>query len=316
VLGRAIAATQITSVSNILARYGMNIERIDRLSRRLIPEESTGNACVELAVCGDPDNEAPMRADFLAAAQELSIDIAFQRESIFRRNRRLFAFDMDSTLIQGEVIDELARLAGVGEQVSRITEAAMRGELNFDESFTRRVALLKGLPAERVNTLLDGIPLAEGAERLIRTLKLLGYKTAILSGGFTFFARDLQRRMGIDHVHANELEVANGVVTGRVLPPIVNGARKAALLAEIAQAEGVSLEQCVAVGDGANDIPMLNLAGMGIAYRAKPLVREKAGQSISSLGLDGLLYLIGVRDRDLPMHELVRTPNLARPGTE
>jgi len=304
VLGRAITAVQLARVSSILAGFGMNIERIDRLSRRLVPEVSAGKACVEFAVCGDAANEAPMRAEFLAAAQELSIDIAFQRESIFRRNRRLFAFDMDSTLIQGEVIDELARMAGVGEQVSRITESAMRGELNFDESFTRRVALLKGLAAEHVQTLLDSIPLAEGAERLVRTLKLLGYKTAILSGGFTFFAHHLQERLGIDYVHANHLEIENGAVTGRVIPPIMNGARKAEKLAEIAHAEGFALDQCVAVGDGANDIPMLNLAGMGIAYRAKPLVREKAGQSISSLGLDGLLYLIGVRDRDLPMPEL------------
>ena len=210
---------------------------------------------------------------------------------------------MDSTLIQGEVIDELARLAGVGDQVSRITEAAMRGELNFDESFTQRVGLLKGLPEERVYSLLDTIPLAEGAERLIRMLKLLGYKTAILSGGFNFFARLLQQRLGIDFVHSNELEIADGMVTGRVVKPIINGARKAALLEEIAAREGISLEQVVAVGDGANDIPMLSLAGMGIAYRAKPLVRQKADQSISSLGLDGLLYLLGVRDRDLLPHE-------------
>ena len=184
----------------------------------------------------------PHAAEFLGVAQELSIDVAFQRESIFRRNRRLFAFDMDSTLIQGEVIDELAKMAGVGEQVARITEAAMRGEVKFNESFTRRVALLKGLPAERVFGLLDAIPLAM-AERLIRTLKLLGYKTAILSGGFMFFARLLQERLGIDYVHSNELEIAEGVVTGRVVPPIVNGDRKAALLEEIAEREGISLEQ-------------------------------------------------------------------------
>jgi len=191
----------------------------------------------------------------------------------------------------------------VGEQVSAITRAAMRGELDFDESFTRRLALLKGLPEKHVHGLLHNIPLAEGAERLIRTLRLLGYKTAILSGGFTFFARALQERLGIDYIHSNELEIAEGVVTGRVVPPIMNGARKAALLAEIAGREGISLEQVVAVGDGANDIPMLNLAGMGIAYRAKPLVRERADQSISFLGLDGLLYLLGVRDRDLKPHE-------------
>jgi len=303
VLGRSIAAGDLARVTAIIAAHDMNIIRIDRLSSQLSTEDSPADACVELAVSGEVSSEPLMRAEFLAAAQELSIDIAFQRESIFRRNRRLFAFDMDSTLIQGEVIDELAKLAGVGDQVSRITEAAMRGELNFDESFTRRVALLKGLPAERVYALLDTIPLAEGAERLIRTLRLLGYKTAILSGGFTFFAHHLQQRLGIDYVHANELEIVDGAVTGRVLPPIVNGDRKATLLSVIAQHEDISLEQVVAVGDGANDIPMLKLAGMGIAYRAKPVVRQSAPQSISSLGLDGLLYLIGVRDRDLHPHE-------------
>ncbi len=298
ILGRAITAEHLARVTTIIAGHAMNVDRIDRLSEGL-SERAGGSACVELAISGTAAQEAQMRADFLAAAQDLSIDIAFQRESIFRRNRRLFAFDMDSTLIQGEVIDELAKMAGVGEEVARITEAAMRGELNFDESFTRRVGLLKGLPAERVESLLETIPLAQGAERLIRTLRMLGYKTAILSGGFTFFARRLQERLGIDYVHANELEIADGAVTGRVVPPIVNGERKAALLAEIAREEDISLEQVVAVGDGANDIPMLKVAGMGIAYRARPLVRQSAPQSISALGLDGLLYLIGVRDRDL-----------------
>lgn len=303
VFGRSIAAGDLARVTSIIAAHEMNIDRIDRLSGQLSTEDSPANACVELAVSGAVSREPLMRAEFLTAAQELSIDIAFQRESIFRRNRRLFAFDMDSTLIQGEVIDELAKMAGVGDQVSGITAAAMRGELNFDESFTRRVGLLKGLPAERVYALLNTIPMAEGAERLIRTLRLLGYKTAILSGGFTFFAHHLQQRLGIDYVHANELEIVDGAVTGRVLPPIVNGDRKAALLSVIAQHEDISLEQVVAVGDGANDIPMLRLAGMGIAYRAKPVVRQKAPQSVSSLGLDGLLYLIGVRDRDLLPHE-------------
>jgi phosphoserine phosphatase len=299
ILGRAITAEHLARVTTIIAAHEMNVDRIDRLSQGLSANDPAANACVELAVSGASAQEPAMRADFLAAAQELSIDIAFQRESIFRRNRRLFAFDMDSTLIQGEVIDELAKMAGVGDEVAHITEAAMRGELNFDESFTRRVGLLRELPAERVESLLETIPLAQGAERLIRTLRMLGYKTAILSGGFTFFARRLQERLGIDYVHANELEISDGVVTGRVVPPIVNGERKAALLAEIAHAEDISLEQVVAVGDGANDIPMLRVAGMGIAYRAKPLVRQSAPQSISALGLDGLLYLIGVRDRDL-----------------
>ena len=302
VLGRSITAEHLARVSAIISAHGMNIDRIDRLSGQLAAATEPTNACVEFAVSGDASREVSMRAEFLAAAQKLSIDIAFQRESIFRRNRRLFAFDMDSTLIQGEVIDELAKMAGVGDRVVAITEAAMRGELGFDESFSRRVALLKGLPAERVHSLIDAIPLAEGAERLVQTLRLLGYKTAILSGGFTFFARSLQQRLGIDTVHANELEVVDGLVTGRVIPPIINGARKAELLAEIASSEGISLEQVVAVGDGANDIPMLNIAGMGIAYRAKPLVRQNADQSISALGLDGLLYLVGVRDRDLLPH--------------
>jgi phosphoserine phosphatase len=303
VLGRCITAEQLARVSGIIAAHGMNVNRIDRLSGQLTPGVEAANACVELAVSGESSREPHMRAEFLATAQELSIDVAFQRESIFRRNRRLFAFDMDSTLIQGEVIDELAKMAGVGDRVIQITESAMRGKLGFDESFTRRVALLKGLSAERVRSLIDAIPLAEGAERLVRTLRLLGYKTAILSGGFTFFARSLQERLGIDYVHANELEIVDGLVTGRVIPPIINGDRKAEILAEIARSESISLEQVVAVGDGANDIPMLSLAGMGIAYRAKPLVRQKADQSISCLGLDGLLYLLGVRDRDLQPHE-------------
>ncbi|TCK75315.1 phosphoserine phosphatase [Acidipila rosea] len=303
VLGRAITAQHLSRVSAIIAAHGMNVDRIDRLSGQLSPSASPANACVELAVSGEPSREVSMRADFLAAAHDLCIDIAFQRESIFRRNRRLFAFDMDSTLIQGEVIDELAKIAGVGDRVVQITEAAMRGEIGFDESFTRRVALLQGLRAESVYNLLGTIPLVEGAERLIRTLKLLGYKTAILSGGFTFFARHLQERLGIDYIHSNELEIVDGAVTGRVLPPIVNGARKAELLKQIACREGISLEQVVAVGDGANDIPMLNLAGMGIAFRAKPLVRQNTDHSLSCLGLDGLLYLIGVRDRDLQPDE-------------
>ena len=311
VLGRSVSSQMLARVSHVIAACTFNVDRIERLSAQICWQDcgqspadgEPSNACLELAVSGDAAEESALRNQLLAVAQEFSIDIACQREGIFRLNRRLFAFDMDSTLIQGEVIDELARMAGVGEQVARITEAAMRGELDFDQSFTRRVALLKGLPAERVYSLLDTIPLAEGAERLFRALKLLGLKTAILSGGFNFFARSLQQRFGIDHVHSNELEIVNGAVTGRVIPPIINGARKAQLLGEIAAGEGISLEQVVAVGDGANDIPMLSLAGMGIAYRAKPIVRQQADHSISQLGLDGLLYLIGLRDRDLLAHD-------------
>src|SRR5271156_5424805 len=301
VLGRAISAGDLSRVSAIIADHALNIDRIERLSGRLSLAVHTGdsNACVELEVSGQVASEDGMRADFLEAAHELAIDIAFQRESIFRRNRRLFAFDMDSTLIQGEVIDELARMAGVADRVVAITESAMRGEIEFKESFRRRVALLRGWPGERVLELISRIPLAEGAEQLIRALKVLGYKTAILSGGFTFFARHLQERFGIDYVYANELEFANGTVTGEVSGSIIDGAGKAERLRQITAQEKISLEQVIAVGDGANDLPMLNLAGMGIAFRAKPLVRQGADHSLTHLGLDSLLYLIGVRDRDL-----------------
>jgi len=313
-LGRVVSAAMLARVSAVIAGNGLNVDRIEKLSDQICGAHgkdvaavgSAANACVMLAVSGPASAETALRSDLVAAAQEFSIDIACQREGIFRLNRRLFAFDMDSTLIQGEVIDNLARLAGVGEQVSAITAAAMRGELDFDQSFTKRVGLLKGLPAEKAYGLLGTIPLSDGAERLFKTLKLLGMKTAILSGGFNFFARTLQERFGIDYIYSNELEIVDGAVTGRVIPPIINGRRKAELLVEIAAREGISLEQVVAVGDGANDLPMLSLAGMGIAYRAKPVVREKAHQSISQLGLDGLLYLIGVRDGDLAAHEAQR----------
>jgi phosphoserine phosphatase len=302
ILGRAISANHLARVSAIVAEHGLNVDRIERLSGRLslAVHSPDANACVELTVSGDSSSEQSMRAAFLATAHDLKIDIAFQRESIFRRNRRLFAFDMDSTLIEGEVIDELARLAGVADEVMKVTESAMRGEIEFQQSFRRRVALLRGLPEARVHELLDTIPLVQGAEQLIGTLKMLGYKTAILSGGFNFFAQHLQKRLGIDYVFANDLDIADGLVTGEVRTPIVDGARKAELLRQIATLENISLDQVVAVGDGANDLPMLGIAGMGIAFRAKPLVRQTASHAVSFLGLDSLLYLIGVRDRDLP----------------
>lgn len=301
VLGRAISANHLARVSSIVAQHGLNVDRIERLSGRLslAVHSPDANACVELTVSGDSSSEQSMRAAFLATAHDLKIDIAFQRESIFRRNRRLFAFDMDSTLIEGEVIDELAKLAGVAGEVVKVTEAAMRGEIEFQESFRRRVALLRGLKETRVRELLDTIPLVEGAEQLIGTLRMLGYKTAILSGGFNFFAQHLQTRLGIDYVFANDLDIVDGVVSGEVRTPIVDGARKAELLREIARLENISLDQVVAVGDGANDLPMLGIAGMGIAFRAKPLVRQTASHAVSFLGLDSLLYLVGVRDRDL-----------------
>jgi phosphoserine phosphatase len=302
VLGPSLTAGHLEAVSGVIAGAGLNIDRIDRLSSRTPLDgngaNSRGRVCVELSASGLIRSEDDMRAELLALTHAFDVDIAFQHDNVYRRNRRLVAFDMDSTLIQTEVIDELARLAGVGDQVARITEAAMRGELDFQASFRRRVGLLKGLPESALQEVVNAVPLMDGAERLISTLRRLGYKTAILSGGFTFMGRELQRRLGIDHLHANELDIVNGVATGEVKGEIVDGAAKAYHLGEIAKAEGLSMEQVIAVGDGANDLPMLKLAGLGIAFRAKPVVRESARQAISTLGLDGILYLLGVRDRE------------------
>lgn len=300
VLGRELTAAHLADVSGVIAAAGLNIDRIDRLSRRtsLAAPPAGARMCVELAASGELTSETSLRAELLALTSRHEIDIAFQEDTPYRRHRRLVAFDMDSTLIRTEVIDELAALAGVGDEVRAVTEAAMRGELDFRESFRRRVALLKGLPATALQQVIDRVPLMDGAERLVGTLRQLGYRTAILSGGFTFVGRVLQQRLGIDYLYANELDIRDGVVTGEVREPIVDGERKAFYLQEIARAEGLNMEQVIAVGDGANDLPMLGLAGLGIAFRAKPIVRRSARQSISTLGLDGILYLIGVRDRE------------------
>ncbi|KGK41567.1 phosphoserine phosphatase [Nitrincola sp. A-D6] len=302
-LGRRISALHISRVADIAARHGLNIDNINRLSGRVSLLESQAEsvrtkACVEFSVRGIPPDASALRQAFLQAASDYDVDIAFQQDDIYRRNRRLVVFDMDSTLIEAEVIDELAKEAGVGDQVAEITEAAMRGELDFNASFRKRVALLKGLDVSVLESVAARLKLTEGAETLVSQLKVLGFKTAILSGGFSYFAKGLQERLGFDYVYANELDVLDGKVTGEVSGEIVNGERKAQLLREIALREGLKLEQTIAVGDGANDLPMLSIAGLGIAFRAKPLVRENAKQAISTLGLDGILYLIGFRDRD------------------
>jgi phosphoserine phosphatase len=299
-LARRLGSEHIAAVTGVIAKNGLNIDVITRLSGRasLDPAHSPRTACVEFSVRGTPADLTAMKSEFLAIAGAMDVDIAIQEDNAFRRNRRLVAFDMDSTLIAAEVIDELAKAAGVGEQVVAITESAMRGEIDFKESLRRRLRLLRGLPADTLAAVAERIPLNEGAERLITNLKRFGYTIAIISGGFTYFGNRLKERLGIDYVFANELEIADGKLTGEVVGDIVDATRKAALLRKIAEGEHLSLQQVIAVGDGANDLPMLGIAGLGIAYHAKPVVKKGAGQAISTLGLDSILYLVGVRDRD------------------
>jgi phosphoserine phosphatase len=302
-LARTISAEHIARITAIVAEHELNIDNITRLTGRVPLEQELDSsvptrACVEFSVRGLAD-QAVLREKFLTVSNDLNVDIAVQEDNVYRRNRRLVAFDMDSTLIEAEVIDELAAAAGVGEQVAEITERAMRGELDFTESFHERVALLKGLSGDVLQDIAERLPVTEGAERLIRNLNSLGYTTVILSGGFNYFGNYLKDKLGIDYVFANELDMEDGIVTGKVTGTVVDGNRKAQLLREIAEKEGIRLEQTIAVGDGANDLPMLSIAGLGIAFRAKPLVQESAKQSISTLGLDGVLYLLGYRDRDI-----------------
>ena len=301
-LAPELTAEHLKQVTQIVSNQGFNIETVTRLSGR--PERDgqqdiLQRSCVEFGLKGQMLDAQAMRAACLRLSAELSIDVAVQEDNAYRRNRRLVCFDMDSTLIEQEVIDELAIEAGVGEQVAEITERAMQGELDFQQSFRARVALLKGMDASVLPKIAERLTVTEGAERLISTLKALGYRTVILSGGFQYFAEYLQAKLGIDEVHANILDVENGMVTGEVKGHIVDGARKAFLLQKIANEMNISPEQAIAVGDGANDLPMLSIAGLGVAFRAKPLVRQNANQAISSVGLDGVLYLLGVHDKDL-----------------
>ncbi|AHF02991.1 phosphoserine phosphatase [Marichromatium purpuratum 984] len=301
-LGREIGAEHIARVSALIAERGLNVDRINRLSGRISRRTAPAPhalASVEFSVRGAVDDLTALHGALLGLSQVMDVDVAVQEDTVFRRTRRLVCFDMDSTLIQTEVIDELAAAAGVGDEVAAITEAAMRGELDFQESFRRRMALLEGLDESVLVGIAERLPITEGADRLIATLKRLGYKIAILSGGFTYFAEHLQRRFGVDYVYANQLEFRDGRLTGEVAGEIVDGARKAELLRELAAREGIRLEQVIAVGDGANDLPMLSIAGLGIAFHAKPIVTQQARHSIATVGLDGILYLLGMRDRDL-----------------
>lgn len=298
ILSRKLTAKQIAGVSRIVAEQDMNIDDIKRLTGRIPLDENarTPKASVEFSVRGTPKNKECMKAEFMKLSTELEMDISFQEDSMYRRMRRLICFDMDSTLIETEVIDELAIRAGVGDQVKAITEAAMRGEIDFCESFRQRCALLKGLDVSVMQEIAENLPITEGVDRLMRILKKVGFKIAILSGGFTYFGNFLKQKYNIDYVYANELEIENGKLTGNHVGDIVDGKRKAELLRLIAQVENVDIRQTVAVGDGANDLPMISIAGLGIAFHAKPKVKATAKQSISTIGLDGILYFLGYKD--------------------
>ena len=299
VIGRTLSAKQIAAATKIIADQGLNIDFIRRMTGRIsikYPERNV-RSCIEFSLRGTPKNRSLMQSKLMHLASEQEIDFSFQRDDMYRRMRRLICFDMDSTLIQTECIDELAMRAGVGDKVKAITERAMRGEIDFKESFTQRVSLLKGLDISVMKDIADHLPITEGADRLMSVLKRCGYKIAILSGGFTYFGEQLRRRYGIDYVYANELEIdENGKLTGRYVGDIVDGKRKAELLKLIAQVEQVNLAQTIAVGDGANDLPMISEAGLGIAFHAKPRVKATAQQSINNIGLDGVLYFLGFKD--------------------
>ncbi|WP_455631934.1 phosphoserine phosphatase SerB [Parabacteroides sp.] len=298
ILSRKLTAKQIAGVSRVVAEQDMNIDDIKRLTGRIPLDENarTPKASVEFSVRGTPKDKESMKAAFMKLSTELDMDISFQEDSMYRRMRRLICFDMDSTLIETEVIDELAMRAGVGDQVKAITEAAMRGEIDFCESFRQRCALLKGLDVSVMQEIAENLPITEGVDRLMRILKKVGFKIAILSGGFTYFGNFLKQKYNIDYVYANELEIENGKLTGNHVGDIVDGKRKAELLRLIAQVENVDIRQTVAVGDGANDLPMISIAGLGIAFHAKPKVKATAKQSISTIGLDGILYFLGYKD--------------------
>ncbi|MEO6346442.1 MAG: phosphoserine phosphatase SerB [Aquaticitalea sp.] len=305
ILGEKLTAEQISEVTKVISEKNLNIDAIKRLTGRLslIKKEEYPRACIQLSIRGKIDNKAEFTEKFMRISHDLDVDIAFQEDNIYRRNRRLVCFDMDSTLIQAEVIDKLAELAGVGDEVKAITELAMHGEIDFNESFISRMKLLKGLNEDVLHDVAINLPITKGARRLIDTLKKYGFKTAILSGGFAYFGNYLQKELGIDYVYANQLEIKDGKLTGNCIGEIVDGNKKAEYLKEIAMKEGIDISQTIAVGDGANDLPMLNLAGLGIAFHAKPTVKNNAQSAISSIGLDGVLYLLGYHDRHIDLIE-------------
>ncbi len=293
IMGGEVNALALARVSALLADHGVNIERVTKLTQGQL-------RCVEFLVAAPPELDVrALTRRLLQTGAGLGVDIAVQKESLYRRAKRLVVMDMDSTLIQIEVIDELARLAGVGTEVAAITERAMNGELDFEGALRERVALLRGLPATALEGVYRSIPFTPGAKTLVRVLKRLGFRTAVISGGFKFFTDRLKNELGLDYAFANQLEIVDGVVTGGLVGPIVDGARKAALLEEIADREGITLDQTIAIGDGANDLPMLGKAGLGIAFKAKARVREQADTHINQPNLASILYLLGLSEREM-----------------
>ena len=292
-IAESVTAQALHEVSRTLAHWKFNIDTIKRLSEDEF-------SCVEMLVsCGDLIDARTLRKELLILAKEQEVDIALQAEGLYRRAKRLIVLDIDSTLIQSEVIDELAREKGVYDQVSQITHEAMMGKMNYDESLKLRCELLKGLSIQDLEIVYQKVQITPGAEDLICVLKKLGYKIAVISGGFSFVANRLKEKLGIDYAFANSLELENGILTGRVIPPIVNAQRKADLLDEIAQQERIDLDQVIAVGDGANDLLMLEKAGLGIAFHAKPVVREKADLVFNQKNMKSILYLLGLSAKDV-----------------